>query len=293
MSLDLDERQRAMLHEMGVHVWWPLETSPLSAQHAETDAPRQALVRPEAASDLAARAIEAAAAAAVSVTNGVEGRGEPTGTSLPPMGVPMGDVDGMDWATLAQSVASCQACPMGIGRRAPVFETNFESTQTDWLIVGDAPDDAEEQAGRALVGPAGQLFDNMLKALGAQRNDASDRSDRKALAHVTHVIKCRPGVPRAPTPEDLLACEGYLRREVQLRQPKVILAMGRLAAYSLLRESAPNAVGKPLGQLRGTLYQFHGVPVVVSYHPGTLIRQPLDKARAWADLCLARSVMPP
>jgi uracil-DNA glycosylase family 4 len=204
----------------------------------------------------------------------------------------------MDWAALAQTVASCQACKLCTGRRAPVFGAAqvgaAGATQTlrqaDWLVVGEPPDEAEERAGAPFADQAGQLLDNMLKAVGVRRramNRAEGAESRATAAYVTNVVKCRPASVRNPEPQELAACEVYLRREVALVQPKVILAMGRFAAQTLLRDSLPEVASIPLGKLRGQIYRYQGIPVVVTYHPSYLLRTQQDKARAWADLCLA------
>jgi DNA polymerase len=158
--------------------------------------------------------------------------------------------------------------------------------QADWLLVGEPPDEAEERAGAAFADQSGQLLDNMLKALGLSRR--ADAAGSAQAAYLTNVVKCRPARARNPEPAELVVCENYLRREIALVQPKVILAMGRFAAQALLQSSAPELTGTPLGKLRGQIYRYQGLPVVVTYHPAYLLRNQADKARAWADLCLAR-----
>lgn len=190
---------------------------------------------------------------------------------------------------LTHTVANCQACQRCTGRRSPVLGGADAPRQADWLVVGEPPDEAEERDGTPFADQAGQLLDNMLKALGVSRHGAN-RSGASA-AYVTNVVKCRPASARNPGPQELAACENYLRREVALVQPKVILALGRFAAQTLLRDSLPEVAGIPLGKLRGKIYRYQGIPVVVSYHPTYLLRTQQDKARAWADLCLALDVM--
>jgi len=204
----------------------------------------------------------------------------------------------MDWPTLAQTVASCQACKLCSGRRAPVFgAADAPPRQSDWLVLGEPPDEAEERAGMAFAEQAGQLLDNMLKAVGVSRHGAAGLPTASAAAtaatsaYVSNVVKCRPALVRNPDAQELATCENYLRREVALVQPKVILAMGRFAAQSLLQASLPEVAGTPLGKLRGQIYRYQGIPVVVTYHPSYLLRSQQDKARAWADLCLALEVM--
>jgi uracil-DNA glycosylase family 4 len=159
--------------------------------------------------------------------------------------------------------------------------------QARWLIVGEAPGENEDLQGEPFVGQAGKLLDNMLKALGRSRvTDDPARS-----VYIANVLKCRPPGNRNPALEEVLRCEPYLRRQVALLQPQIILAMGRFAAQSLLQHSLPEVATMPLGRLRGQVYQYEGVPVVVSYHPAYLLRTPQDKAKAWEDLCLAQSLV--
>jgi uracil-DNA glycosylase family 4 len=296
MSLDLDDRQRAMLLEMGVHVWWPradAPPAPVSRAPTPAHAPRAA------APAVAPTPIERLAVHAVSVRGGVS-RQEPARPAVAwearvnaNANTTAGEVAGMDWAGLSQAVASCQACKLCAGRRAPVFEAMPEGMRADWLVVGEPPEDADERAGRPYADQVGQLLDNMLKAVGVMRQNASQPVPAAQAAYLTPVVKCRPALPAAPQPHDLAACEPYLKRELALVQPKVILALGRMAAQTLLRESDPHASSMPLGKLRGQIYQYQGIPVVVSYPPSYLLRNPQEKARAWADLCLALSVARP
>jgi uracil-DNA glycosylase len=194
-------------------------------------------------------------------------------------------VDAMDWPQLALAVATCAACKLSAGRKAPVFHPEAGPRQADWLLVGEPPNDEEERAGAPFVGPAGQLLDNMLRALQLSRDGSGSQG-----ARLTNVVKCRPGQARTPQPDELASCAHYLRREIALVRPKVILAMGRFVAQSLLAAEHPQLASVPFAKLRGQVHRYHGVPLVVTYHPATLLRAGQDKAHAWADLCLARSV---
>jgi DNA polymerase len=289
MSLDLDDRQRAMLQEMGVRVWLTaaVADAPLSAELAG----REVQAAPPVAPERSAAAIETAAADAIntraSTQKSSEVRVPPPGVAAP-AGLPEG-IAGMDWPTLADTIANCQACPLSSGRRAPVWGADPAPRQADWLVVGEPPDEAEERAGIPFVDQAGQLLDNMLKTLGVSRGGEDGRA--ASAAYVTNVVKCRPATARNPGPQELATCDNYLRREVALVQPKVILALGRFAAQTLLQGSLPEVASTPLGKLRGQIYRYQGIPVVVSYHPTYLLRTPQDKARAWADLCLALEAM--
>jgi DNA polymerase len=267
MSLDLDSRQRAMLDEMGVHVWWP-QTPVAAPQTSPAAAPVQTTAQ-----------LPTVGAAPVSAP-------------APQVAVPIEGVGNLDWSTLAQTVAACTACKLSLGRRAVVFPAAVASGPADWMVIGEPPDDNEERLGLPFAGQAGQLLDNMLKAVGVRRRSSEgDATPASGLAYVSNCVKCRPAVARNPEPQELSACENYLQREVALVQPKVILALGRFAAQTLLQGSQPDVAGIPLGKLRGTVYRYQGIPVIVSYHPVYLLRTPQDKARAWADLCLARAAL--
>ncbi len=216
----------------------------------------------------------------------------------------------MDWPSLSDAVAHCQACAMCLGRQAAVFTPLPADLHCDWLVLAEPPDDAQERAGQPFVGEAGQLLDNMLKAVGVRRYlPAATAADAPAatrgpdvasvavpaasepMAYLSHVLKCRPARPTAPDAAALAACAHYLRREIALLQPKVILAMGRYAMQVLLGQDHPGGLTLPLGKLRGQVWHYQGVPVVVTYPPAYLLRNGQDKARAWADLCLALDVV--
>ena len=179
----------------------------------------------------------------------------------------------MEWEALADAVASCRACKLCSTRRNTVFGVG--DRQADWLIVGEAPGENEDIQGEPFVGQAGKLLDNMLKALGLSRREK---------VYIANVLKCRPPGNRNPEPDDVSQCEPFLRRQVQLLQPKIIVAMGRFAVQSLL--GTTDAIGK----LRGQRHSYAGVPVIVTYHPAYLLRSLPEKAKAWADLCLAREI---
>jgi DNA polymerase len=200
----------------------------------------------------------------------------------------------LNWAELQTAVAQCEACSLCKTRKNTVFGVGpapvaeGQPPHADWLIVGEAPGENEDIQGEPFVGQAGRLLDNMLKALGVSRNGVDGKPQHAAC--VVNVLKCRPRGNRNPSPEEVALCAPFLRRQVELLQPKVILAMGRFAVQALLAESVPDVQSAPLGRLRGTPYRYHGVPVVVTYHPAYLLRNLPDKAKAWADLCLAQRV---
>ena len=180
----------------------------------------------------------------------------------------------MQWDALATAVAECRACPLCASRRNTVFGVG--DAKADWLVVGEAPGENEDQQGEPFVGQAGKLLDNMLAALGLSR---------RHNVYIANILKCRPPGNRNPEPQEVAQCEPFLRRQIQLLQPRIILAMGRFAVQSLLGTT------EPIGKLRGRMHRYQGVPVVVTYHPAYLLRNLADKAKAWDDLCLALDLM--
>ena len=266
MSLVLDPRQRAMLSEMGIEVWLAEPTvNAVTAVPGGDAAPNRALPTP--AASLPRHGQPPAAPAPQPA------RGEAPGAA-PALRARTAGIESMGWPELQATVTACKACAMCQGRRNAVFGSG--DLQADWLIVGEAPDEEEDRQGEPFAGASGQLLDNMLRAL---------QLDRSTGVYLTPVLKCRPPASRSPQPADLAECLPYLHRQIALLQPRIILALGRLAAQALLQTD------EPLGKLRGQRHSFHGVPVVVSFHPSYLLRNAPEKARAWADLCLARQIL--
>lgn len=284
---DLDERQRAMLAEMGIRVWWPQkQPSPLpevTAVRSELDAirPEFGTVRPEPVEGQAASARHQQAQPERGITQPERGaaRTAQVQGAVPAEAVPLPPgVDQMDWGTLQATVAQCRACGLCQGRKNTVFGVGDRSAQ--WMVIGEAPGENEDLQGEPFVGQAGKLLDNMLKAIGLNRAVEGEQ-DGQAGVYIANTLKCRPPGNRNPEPVELQTCAPYLARQVALVQPKIILAMGRFAVQSLLQTT------EPIGKLRGRVHQYEGVPVVVTYHPAYLLRNPADKAKAWADLVLA------
>jgi uracil-DNA glycosylase family 4 len=190
-------------------------------------------------------------------------------------------VESMDWSALRAAVETCRACALCESRRSTVFGVGNE--QAHCMIVGEAPGEQEDRSGEPFVGKAGQLLDAMLQAIGLSR--APGPPERQVF--IANTLKCRPPANRNPEPHELDACEPFLQRQLALVKPRVILAMGRFAVQSLLRTD------EAVGRLRGRVHRYQGVPLVVTYHPAYLLRNPEDKARSWDDLCLARSLLEP
>ena len=190
----------------------------------------------------------------------------------------------MDWDALQAAVKACQSCALSGARQMPVW--GHAAAQADWMVVGDLPLPEDDQQGVPFTGPEGVLLDNMLKAVGVRRQGLPPAEGQAPWveAYLTCAVKCRPPAGRNPEANELAVCAGYLSRQVALAKPKVILALGRFAIQSLLGST------EPMGKLRGTVHDFQGVPVVVTYHPTNLLRTPADKAKAWADLVLALKV---
>ncbi|APW44396.1 uracil-DNA glycosylase [Rhodoferax saidenbachensis] len=281
MTLDLDDRHRAMLAEMGVRVWLP------GAAPAEQPAPalvhaiavaEQAPARPAAAPAARAQPIPVRAEPVEALSRS-RPQAAPSTSTL--------DLQTLDWPTLTEAAATCQACALCAGRKNTTLLAPPTPAQCDWMVVGDPPDEDEDRAGQPFAEAAGQLLDNMLKAMGASRSGSGATG-----VYLTNVVKCRPPQARIPQAAELAQCAAFLQREIALVQPKVILAMGRFATQVLLGEQSELAT-QPLGKLRGTLYRYQDVAVVPTYHPRVLLRAPADKAKAWADLCLAMDVLPP
>ena len=272
MPLELDTRQRAMLREMGVHVWLPESTPAVDFQpevQVAKPSPMERTATPPP--PVASLRTLTPAAAPLSVP--------PTqpGEAL--------TLDAMDWQTLAQTAATCKACGLCAGRKNTTLQAPGMALQADWLVLGDPPDEEEDRLGQPFAGPAGILLDNMLKAVGARRGGSARQG-----AYVSNAVKCRPPNARLPQMAELQQCAQYLQRELALVQPKLILAMGRFATQLLLQEH-PQEAGLPLGKQRDVVYRYQGIPVVVTYHPKVLMRTSADKAKAWADLCLAMDLL--
>lgn len=251
-----DERQRAMLAEMGYRL-----PASRAAEAVIEDEPEAIAV---AAPPPVVLRVAAPSAAPVAAH-----------TAAPAAAVAPADFSGLDLPALREAVAACRACGLCAQRRNAVFGVGaLQGTQ--WLVVTDPPDEADDASGDAMSAEAGRLLDRMLAAAGQRRGGDA------ATAFVTPIVKCRPPRGRPPQPAELDACEAVLARQIELLKPRVVLAMGLQAARRLTGST------EPLGRLRGRVHAWRDLPVVVTYHPAYLLRSPADKAGAWDDLCLAR-----
>jgi uracil-DNA glycosylase family 4 len=283
------ERQRAMLQAMGLRLWLPEGIEPVTDLAVDEPPPEGSTAMPEqpsrrAAAAAPAVAVAGAGAGAVTAAGALVPPGSPPlRPATPPAAAPRvvsfapdeSPVARLDWPALRAAVADCRACTLCESRTQTVFGVGHE--RAHWMIVGEAPGENEDKQGEPFVGAAGRLLDRMLLALGLTRGEA----DAAKQVYIANTLKCRPPRNRNPEPEELARCQPFLLRQVELVQPRVILAMGRFAVQSLLDST------EPIGRLRGRVHTWRGRPLVVTYHPAYLLRNPPDKAKAWADLCLA------
>jgi len=180
----------------------------------------------------------------------------------------------MDWDELRGAVAACDACMLCRDRKQAVLGVG--DVHADWLLVGEGPGAEEDERGEPFVGQAGKLLDAMLAAIDLRRGED---------VYIANAVKCRPPGNRTPEAEETAACWPYLERQIELLQPKLIVALGRPAAQTLLQAEVK------VGESRGRLFDFRGIPLIVTYHPAYLLRSLPDKAKAWEDLCFMRRTM--
>ena len=188
---------------------------------------------------------------------------------------PAGSIPTASWQSLESTVAACTRCSLHKTRTQTVFGVG--SRTADWMIIGEAPGAEEDRRGEPFVGRAGQLLDEMLRSL---------RLDRQSV-FIANILKCRPPNNRDPAAEESAECRAYLDRQITLVQPKIIVAVGRIAAQLLLDSNTP------VGRLRGQVHKTGdtGIPTIVTYHPAYLLRSPTQKRKVWQDLCLARATL--
>lgn len=183
-------------------------------------------------------------------------------------------VSQMNWEQLAQTVAHCTACPLRKTCTQTVFGVGDKNA--DWLYIGEGPGAREDELGEPFVGQAGKLLDNMLAALHLKRGEN---------VYITNIVKCRPPGNRNPSESEARQCAPYLARQIELIQPKLIIALGKVAAQNLLNSD------DSIANLRGRIHDYCGIPLIVTYHPAYLLRALPEKAKAWRDLCRARELM--
>jgi DNA polymerase len=183
-------------------------------------------------------------------------------------------VDSPDWQELEKMVSGCNLCGLQESRTRTVFGAG--NRDADWLVIGEAPGADEDRQGEPFVGRAGQLLTEMLFAVGLKRDDV----------YICNILKCRPPGNRNPSTQEVSYCNAYLQRQIELIAPRLILAVGGVAANSLLD------MDEKVGQLRGKVHDYgtQKIPLVVTYHPAYLLRSPLEKRKVWKDLQSAQAV---
>ena len=273
-----DLRRERLWHALGAGPLWRARgataVEPGGAPAAAADAPL-----PQTAAPAITPAVAAVAPAAIETP--VVNAARPVAAEVVVDPARLAAIAGLDWPELQQAVADCQACGLCRTRKQTVFGVGHP--QANWMIVGEAPGAEEDARGEPFVGQAGKLLDNMLAAVGLSRG-----AQGAAGVYIANVLKCRPPGNRNPEPHEMQQCEPFLRRQVELLQPRLIVVMGRFAAQALLGTDAT------IASLRGRVHEVQiagrRIPVVVTYHPAYLLRNLADKAKSWADLCLARRV---
>ncbi len=239
------DRRQQYLQAMGIQVWVRRGGEVQRAEHH---------AEPEPAVTDMSETVAAAPPASASVS-----------------GAPL-ESSSLDWEALQARVVACTACAELVANRSQtVFGVG--NRQADWMVIGEAPGAEEDRQGEPFVGRAGKLLNNMLGAIGLKRE----------AVFIANILKCRPPGNRDPRPEEAQNCRPYLRRQIELVSPKLILVVGRIAAHNLLRTDV--AVSKLRGKVH--YYEDTGIPVVVTYHPAYLLRSPADKRKAWEDLKMA------
>lgn len=277
----MNMRREAILRELGLGPRWRLragggaetlesDNGPLTESGHEPGSSALAIEPPTASTDMARTPM------AVQRPHRETERSvpEPVALKAPVPTVDSGAVGRMDWDTLTQTILACKACRLCEQRQQAV--PGVGDRQADWLFVGEGPGAEEDLRGEPFVGKAGQLLDAMMAAIGIERGNK---------VYIANTVKCRPPLNRTPETAELAACFPFLARQIELIRPRLIVALGRPAAQSLLNTEIR------IASARGKCFDYHGIPVVVTYHPAYLLRNPMDKAKAWEDLCFARREM--
>jgi DNA polymerase len=257
------DRQRALLAALGVRDWWPL-------------APERAAAAADVTTDVTAEITAVAAAPTPPPAPAPVVAPAPATPTSAPLSSPVAPPLTLDPEALDAAIHACRACGLCEGRRQAV--PGVGARPAPWMVVGEAPGEHEDAQGEPFVGPAGQLLDAMLAAMGLDRRAIEPARQ----VYIANAVKCRPPRNRTPEAAELDACRPFLWRQIELVNPRVVLVFGKVAAHTLL------GTDEALGKLRGRVHRLpDGRPAVVTYHPAYLLRQPQDKLKAWEDLCLA------
>ncbi len=184
----------------------------------------------------------------------------------------LSDLISEKWSVLEKQVSECKSCELCNSRTQTVFGSG--NINADWMFIGEVPGQNEDLEGKPFVGQAGKLLTEMIRAIGLSRESV----------YIANILKCRPPNNRDPKIEEIDTCNQFLQQQIALVKPKIILAVGRVAAQALLKTS------EPLSKLRGVSHQINDIPLVVVYHPAYLLRSLLEKRKAWQDLQLANNI---
>ena len=266
------DRREAILRELNLYPQWKLRGQPAPGIGVPLSAKADAGSMPPVEAEVAVKAVPvtavaAAPASAIAEMSAPQAR-ERQSVSIAPVDVLRGD--NPDWPELKQRVRDCTACRLRAGCTQTVFGVGDE--KAGWLFVGEGPGADEDAQGEPFVGQAGKLLDNMLMAINLKRGNN---------VYIANIVKCRPPGNRNPEADEIATCLPYLQRQIALIQPKLIVALGKVASNALLGKDAT------LASLRGKLHDYRGIPLIVTYHPAYLLRTPSEKAKAWQDLCFA------
>lgn len=278
------DRNEAVLRELNLYPLWQRRAASAAAELPVVLAPASRSNGQETATQHSAMRV---AEPAPGVAEGIV----PTHANSPTTA--REELASLGWPELRKKVHGCTACGLRAGCTQTVFGAGDE--KAEWLFVGEGPGADEDALGEPFAGQAGQLLDNMLLAIKLKRGKN---------VYIANIVKCRPPGNRAPAAEEIAQCLPYLQRQTALIRPKLIVALGKTAATALLRMADAEDIGHPatppsvglerettLANLRGTLHDYHGIPLIVTYHPAYLLRRPSEKVKVWQDLCLAAGVI--
>lgn len=269
----MSQRTRGILREMGLAPLWRLrgveEAVVEESVAVLPELPPEASAAPATAAAVPDRPVEIRAALREALAPLA-----PVLEAAAPHREFLADLAGVGWDELEARIRACDAC--GLCKRRKQAVPGVGDRQADWLFVGEGPGAEEDERGEPFVGQAGRLLDNMLATIDLKRGED---------VYIANAVKCRPPNNRTPEAAELAACFPYLSRQIALIKPRLIVALGRPAAQALLNQEIK------IGAVRGKLFSHASIPVVVTYHPAYLLRNMADKAKAWEDLCFARSTM--
>ncbi len=270
----MSARRDEILRELGLSPQWQRRGQPQHESVAEFAQPELVTESSTAQQTAVASALSSSSTSSSKPHAVSASKSQSPATAILPEDERAIEIMRMDWTPLKECVADCVACPLHKGRTKTVFGVGDE--HAEWMFVGEGPGAEEDLKGEPFVGQAGKLLDNMLKAIALKRG---------SNVYIANIVKCRPPGNRNPEPGEAAQCRPYLQRQIDLIKPKLIIALGKVAAVNLLQRDAS------IASMRGTVNMTAGVPMIVTYHPAYLLRSLPDKAKAWEDLCFAVETM--